>query len=418
MKKNKFLEIRLIIYAFIVLLAGITLASLALSQSIDKTATVSALFYFLAVILTSLTLSYFKKEVNPYLLPLAVFIANIGLIELYRLDKEFYYKQITWIIGGLAVYLIIVLVLKHYTTLSQYSYLFLIIGIALQVMVSVWGTEINYAKLWFKFGWFYFQPSEIIKILLVIFLAYYLSTYKEYLNAKYSLARISTFKYLVPVFIMWILCMFIIVLQKDLGMALLLFGIFLTLFYVSTSRKDIPAISMLFFAGGAYLCYKMFVHIKVRFISWLNPWSDPYGMGHQIIQGLFAVTAGGLFGTGLGMGKPYFIPAVHTDFIFDAIIEELGFLGIIALILLYIVLIGKSFKIAAQAKDSFGKLLAVGLTSIIALQSIIIMCGNLKIIPLTGITLPFVSYGGSSIISNFIILAILNVIAGQKTEDG
>lgn len=421
MIKIKKIETIFIIYAFIVLFAGIILVSLALNKKVDTGALVTSLLYFFAVLIVSLSLSYLKKSADQYLLPLAIFIANIGLIELYRIDKVFYHRQITWIIAGIFIYFIIVFALKDYSFLSNYSYLFLIIGIILQIMVSIWGTEINYAKLWFNLGLFYFQPSEVIKILLVIFLAYYFSKYREYLSTKYSLVRISTFKYLVPVFIMWILCMLILVLQKDLGMTLLLFGIFLTLFYVSTSRKDMLFISIFMFSAGTYLCYKAFYHIKVRFISWLDPWSDPYGMGHQIIQGLFSVISGGLFGTGLGLGKPYYIPAVQTDFIFDALAEEIGFLGIAALILLYMLLIGKSLKIAVKIKDGFGKLLACGLTSIIALQAIVIISGNLKIIPLTGITLPFASYGGSSIVSNFIILAILTVIdreeGSQKTEN-
>lgn len=407
-----------IMYSFIILFAGIMLVSFALNQKTDTGILIATLFYFLAVMLVNLSLHYLKKSTDQYLLPLAVFIANIGLIELYRLNKLFYYRQITWIIAGILIYFIITYALKDHLTLSNYSYLFLIIGITLQIMVSIWGTEINYAKLWFNLGFFYFQPSEVIKILLVIFLAYYLSKYKEFLSVKYSLARISTFKYLVPVFIMWILCMFILVLQKDLGMALLLFSIFLTMFYVSTSRKDLLFLSIGLFSAGTYFCYKTFSHIRVRFISWINPWSDIYGMGHQIIQGLFSVVSGGLFGTGLGLGKPYYIPAVETDFIFDALAEELGFLGVTALILLYIILIGKALKIAVKAKDTFGKLLACGLISIIAWQAIVIISGNLKIIPLTGITLPFVSYGGSSIVSNFIILAILTVIdRRQQTED-
>lgn len=413
MKKN--FSIIFIGYAFIVLFAGIVLTSLAVNKKIDSPALAASFLYLAAVIIVNLSLFYLKKNADQYLLPVAVFICNIGLIELYRIDKILFYRQITWIIAAILIYFAVVSLLKDYQFLSNYSYLFLIIGASLQIMVSIWGVEVNYAKLWFNLGLFYFQPAEVIKILLVIFLAYYFSKYKEYLNAKYSLTRISTFKYLIPVFIMWILCMFILILQKDLGMTLLLFGIFLTMFYISASRKDILFISIFLFSGGTYLCYKLFYHIKVRFMAWLDPWADPYGMGHQIIQGLFSVSAGGLFGTGLGLGKPYYIPAVQTDFIFDALAEEVGFCGIVALILLYIILIGKAVKIAVKAKDSFGKLLACGLISIIAWQAVIIISGNLKIIPLTGITLPFVSYGGSSIVSNFIILAILTVIERQNT---
>ncbi|MFH1454293.1 MAG: FtsW/RodA/SpoVE family cell cycle protein [Armatimonadota bacterium] len=411
------LELRFLIYAFIILYTGLILTSLAVRQKIDINAMAVSLFYFLVALLASSALSALKKNYESYLFPLAIFISNIGLIELYRISDLLFYKQINWLIIGILIYFFIVLLLKNYRSLANYSYLFLIIGIILQVMVSVWGTEINYAKLWFDLGFFYFQPSEIIKILLVIFLAYYLSEYKEYLSARYSLTRISTFKYMIPVFVMWLLCMFIIVLQKDMGMALLLFSIFITMFYLSTSRKDIMVTSIMLFAGGSYLCYRAFAHIKVRFISWLNPWSDPYGMGHQIIQGLFSITAGGLFGTGLGMGKPYYVPAVQTDFIFSAISEEMGFLGATALIILYLLFIGKAFKVSINVKESFGKLLSAGLTAIIAWQSIVIIAGNLKIIPLTGITLPFVSYGGSSIVSNFIILGLLTVIARNTHEE-
>jgi cell division protein FtsW (lipid II flippase) len=277
--------------------------------------------------------------------------------------------------------------------------------------------EINGARLWFNLGFFYFQPAELLKIILVVFLAAYLSEKRELLNAPFLLGgrvRLPPLPYLLPALILWGLSLAIVVVEKDLGQGLLIFGIFLAMLYLASGRVSYVLVGLLAFAVGAYILYRIFPHVQTRVVIWLDPWSRGLGTGAQLVQSQYALATGGIFGTGLGLGDPTNIPLVQTDFVFSAIGEELGLLGTIALLIFYAFFVYRGIRIALDAVDDFSRYLAVGLMSVVGLQACIIIGGTIGLFPLTGITLPFISYGGSSLLSNFIIVGILLAISGMK----
>jgi cell division protein FtsW (lipid II flippase) len=303
--------------------------------------------------------------------------------------------------------------------LKRYKYTFAALGIGLVLITMVFGIDPNGsgARLWLGFGELLFQPSEILKILLVFFVASYLDDKRELLSVH--LTRIGSFElppipYLMPLLLMWGLSVLLLIGQKDLGPTFLLFGVFLGMLYAASSRSIYVWAGLILLVIAAYGSYHVFSHAHNRIDVWLDPWSDPQNRGYQVIQGLVALASGGVFGVGLGFGYPLLIPAVHTDFPFAAIGEEMGLLGTMGVVLLYLVLTYRGMKTAVEASDSFDQLVALGLTITVGLQAIIIIAGNLKLIPLTGITLPFVSYGGSSLASNFIILGLLLRISERE----
>jgi cell division protein FtsW (lipid II flippase) len=289
-------------------------------------------------------------------------------------------------------------------------------GLLLLLFTAIFGREINGARLWVDLGPVNFQPAEFGKILLVVFFAAYLVDMREALTV--STRRVlgvplPPLRYLAPLLTIWALSMVLMIFMKDLGTSLLFFGALLALLYVATGRFFYVLVGLTLFFVGAVGLYFLFPHVQTRVDIWLDPWKDPSGRGYQIVQSLFALAEGGLFGRGLGQGYLILqsgntiIPNLETDFIFSAIGEELGLVGAVGIILLYVVFVYRGYRIAVRTRDDFSRLLAAGLTSIFALQAFLIMGGVIKLIPLTGITLPFVSYGGSSIVANFALLALL-----------
>jgi cell division protein FtsW (lipid II flippase) len=298
-----------------------------------------------------------------------------------------------------------------------------ILGLVTLLLTAFLGQEINGARLWVNIGPLGFQPGEFAKILLVIFFAGYLVDIREVLTV--STRRVlgvplPPLRYLAPLLIVWAMSMALMVFMKDLGTSLLFFGALLALVYAATGRVFYVLVGLALFAGGAALLYLGFAHVRTRVDVWINPWNDAAGKGYQIVQSLFALASGGLFGRGLGQGYLVFpsgkarIPYVETDFIFSAIGEELGLVGAVGIVLLFLFFAYRGFRIATKAGDDFRRLLAAGLTSIFALQAFLIMGGVTKLIPLTGITLPFVSYGGSSVVANFVLVALLLRISDRS----
>lgn len=404
MKEKILLAICSLIY-----LLGTGLCELALSPGkplLAAAAAVTAAFWLAMFLL---------KTRNGVILPLLFFLCALGHIEIGRLTPELAIKQAVFIVMGLAVLVLLVRCTPDYKILEDHKYLILTAGIILQLSVMLGGTEINGAKLWFRIGSLNFQPMEIIKLLFVIFLAAYLKQKKEFLisgmpgdNGRLLL------KYLTPLVFIWALCEIMFIVQRDLGVALLLFATFMCIFYCATGRTGVILAGGAMFVAGSVVISRLFTHVRIRFQAWLDPMKYPETSGFQALQGMFALTGGGFFGTGIGLGKPDRIPEVHTDYIFAAIAEEMGFLGAVALLAVYMILISRLFIISAEAKDEFGRLLGCGLTALTACQVMIIICGTVKLIPMTGITLPFVSYGGSSALSNFILIAVMYKIAARK----
>jgi cell division protein FtsW (lipid II flippase) len=278
------------------------------------------------------------------------------------------------------------------------------------------GTEVNGAKLWIVLGPVQFQPTEIVKLLLVFFMAAYLDDKRELLASHYRLGplRLPPIPYLLPLALMWGLSLLIVAAQRDFGSALLFFSIFLVMLYVASGRLFYVIAGLAAFFAGSYVIYRVAPHVGDRVTTWLNPWSDPLESGYQIIQSQYALSSGGLFGSGLGYGSPGYVPEIQTDFVFAAIGEELGLLGTLGVLALYLLLTYRGLYIALLAADGFARLVAVGLTTILAAQSLIIIGGVVRLIPLTGITLPFISYGGTSLLTNFILVGLLLYISDPE----
>lgn len=368
---------------------------------------------------TGLLARRWLPETDRFLFPLASMLSVIGLTVLFRLAPEYATRQIYWLFAGMVCFLITVGSLKDYKQLEEYKYLYILGGLAALLATVLFGIEVGGARSWIAVGSFRMQPAELVKIMLVIFLASYLEEQREVLMiGRKGLWGLSWpgLQYLGPLLVMWGFSLVLLVFQKDLGTALIFFGTFLAMIYAATGRWSYVVSGVILFAAGALLCYFFFAHVRVRVAVWLNPWRDIEGAGYQIVQSLFAIGSGGLLGTGLGAGRPTLIPAVHTDFIFSAIAEEFGLFGGMALILIYLLMAYRGFKIALDSGTGFGALLAAGLTSLLTIQTVVIIGGVTKMLPLTGVTLPFISYGGSSLVSSYILLGLL-VNISRKDRD-
>jgi cell division protein FtsW (lipid II flippase) len=400
------------------------------------------LLLFIAV---SFGLSVNSPQADQVLLPLVALLAGLSLMLTARLEPSLdaLYKctaddgtifscyegvaarQSLWVtlgVLGLAAMLFVpwdrllirTLRLSLFDFLDHYRYVWLAVGLILIFATFVFGVDPNGSgvKVWFNFGLFLFQPSELLKIILVIFMASFLNEHREVVASGYRLGpfTLPPLPYLVPIAAMWGIAMGTIVFQRDLGAALLLFGVFLAMLYTATGRGWYVLAGMLAFGVGAYVLYQFLPVVALRVAVWLDPWATAQGTGYQIVQAIYSLSAGRVFGEGLGLGVPATVPAIHTDFIFTAIGEEMGLAGTLAVLIAYVLLIFRGLHIALAVQGRFSgfeQLLAIGLTTIIAVQTLIIIGGNLRLIPLTGITLPFVSYGGSSVLINFVIVGLL-----------
>lgn len=368
-------------------------------------------------IMASLVLRWKKAAGDPLLLPLACLLSGLGWVMVWRLDPTLGQRQSLWILVGLLAFTLTALAVRDYRRLEDYKYLCLVCGVVLQLAVMLFGTEINGARLWFRVAGMQFQPVEVVKILMILFLAAFLRRYGRWmrlglLSHEGRLPR----RALLLLGLGWLAAEGVLILQKDLGMALLFMGIFLTMFYMATGRTDLVLVAGFLFVLGAVGGLLAFSHVRVRVHAWLDPFADAQNTGFQMSQALFALGWGGLFGTGLGMGEPNRVPEAATDFVFVALAEELGFVGAVAILIAFMLLVTRSFRVAMRAPDEFGTLLAGGLSVLIAWQSLILIAGTVKLIPMTGITLPFVSYGGSSMLASFVILALLTRISARPEE--
>jgi cell division protein FtsW (lipid II flippase) len=352
---------------------------------------------------------------DPYLLPMVALLTAVGLTLIYRLNPDDAFRQGLWIVVGVAAFSGTLLTLRgDFRRLESFKYLFGIGAIFLLALPAapVIGKEVNGARLWVDLGPVQFQPGEFAKLALIVFLAGYLREKREVLAQ-------GRLKDLGPLLVIWGGAMLVLVQTGDLGSALLYFGIFLGMLYVATARPAYVAGGLALFVGGALALYQVVPRVEQRVTAWLDPWSDPDQSGYQIIQSLYSIANGGFWGTGLGRGTftttggDQLIPFAKTDFIYSVIAQELGLVGAAALLLVYMLIVVRGFRTALIADDGFSKLLAAGLTFGLAIQTFIILGGIVRLIPLTGITLPFVSYGGSSIVANFVLLAGLLLVSNR-----
>jgi cell division protein FtsW (lipid II flippase) len=330
--------------------------------------------------------------------------------------------QLLWSVIGCGAFVITLILVRDHRVLDRYRYTWAVGGLALLLLPLApgIGREINQARLWIRMGPVQFQPAEAAKVALVIFFASYFTAKRELLSTasrKIGPFRLPAAKHFGPVLFAWAISLAVLIFEKDLGMSVLFFAMFVGLLYVATARAIYLLAGTAMFATSTYAAYLRIAHVRVRVAIWLHLWDYVGDRGYQLAQSLFALGTGGIAGTGLAQGRPDFIPFASTDFVFSAIGEELGLLGTVAVLLCFLMLAGRGFRIALSAGDGFGKLLACGLTFILAVQTFVIIGGATRLIPLTGITLPFVSYGGSSLLANYVLIALLmRVSAGPAPE--
>ncbi len=367
-----------------------------------------------------IAMRFLAPAADPVLLPVAALLSGIGLAVLTRLDAELAASQVLWVFVGVVAYVGTLAAVRSLEVVARYKYTVMLAGLFLLLLPAVAGREVNGAKLWLRIGPLSFQPAEIAKILVVLFLAAYLAENREVLSI--STRRVlgvwlPPARRLGPLVAMWAISLVVLVAEKDLGSSLLFFGVFLVMVHAATGRPAYSIVGLSLFAAGATAAYSLFPHVQSRIAIWLDPFADPSGRGYQLVQSLFALAAGRMAGLGVGRGLPGRIPFVETDFIFAAVGEELGLLGAVALIVAYLVICMRGLATAARARSDMAAFSAIGLVATFGLQTFVIIGGVTRLIPLTGITLPFVSYGGSSVISNFILLALLARAGDAASED-
>lgn len=380
-----------------------------------------------AVLVMSLSLGIRGFRGDQTILPITAMISILGLLMIQRLHPDLAaisdaysalaQRHLMYLAAGLVIMWLIVMLLGPIGLirwLQRYRYLIILSAIALQISTFFIGTEVYGAKLWIEIGPVQIQPSEIVKLALVAFLASYLDENRDLLASGWKVGPITLppIPYLIPMGAMWAACLLTLIILNDLGSALLFFGIFLTMLYIATGGLIYVAVGLGSFVAAAYGAWLTLDRIGIRVQNWLNPWKDPLDAGFQPVHSDYALASGGVFGVGLGYGSPTYIPEVQTDYIFSAIGEELGLLGTLAVICLYLFFVVRGFTIALRARDGYVQLFAAGLSSIIAVQTIIIVGGVTRIIPLTGITLPLISYGGSALLTNFALSGMLLYVSG------
>jgi cell division protein FtsW (lipid II flippase) len=404
----------------VAVLTGIGFASVYIARQ-DEISTGSlsyAIFFFALYLAAHVVARLTVPQADPYLLPMAALLTAFGITEIYRLDPDNAFRQGLWVVVGVVVFSATLIALRHdYRRLESYKYLFGLTAIGLLFLpaLPLIGDTVNGARLWVQIGSIRFQPGELAKIMLIVFLAGYLREKREVL----AQGRLKDFG---PLLAIWGGAMLVLIQTNDLGGSLLYFGIFLAVLYVATARLAFVGGGAALFLAGAAVVYHFIPRVQDRVEVWVDPWSDADGKGYQPIQSLYSISNGGFAGTGFGQGTfentggGELIPYVHTDFIYSALAQELGLVGAAALLLVYMLFCLRGFRIAMLAQDGFSKLLAIGLTFGFALQTFIIVGGILRIIPLTGITLPFVSYGGSSIVANFLLLAGLLLVSHRANS--
>lgn len=347
------------------------------------------------------------------LLPLACALTAIGLVLVERLASNLLEQQLLWTLIAAGAFVATILIPRDITALGRYKWTWALLGVLLLVapLLPVVGREINGARIWVGIGRVNFEPWEAVKILMVVFFAAYLEEYREVIAhpRRFGPIPVPPVPYLLPILAMWAIAMIVVIFEKDLGASLLFLGIFLAMLYLATGEAFYTLIGLVLLIVGGFVLYHAFGHVQVRVDTWLRPFAEDlrFGAGYQIVQGLFALGNGGLFGAGLGNGMPDRIPVVWSDFVFNAFAEETGFAGAAALLAMYLLFVYRGMLIALRAPTPFLQLLAAGLSFIVAFQTLVIVGGNARLIPLTGVTLPFVAYGGSSLVTNFMLVALL-----------
>ena len=415
-------ELGLILFGAIIIGSAYTLASLGHSASIPADIGPFLGMVVALVLLAHLAIRRLARFADGLLLPIAGLLNGIGYVVIARLSHRLAGLQATWTAVGIAAFVGTLIVVRRGRDLQRYRYTFLLAGIVLLLLpLSPLGRDVNGARVWISLGAMSFQPGELAKLCLVIFIAAYLVQNRELLGmATWPRFRpiLPDPKHLGPELVAIGLALAVLVAQNDFGQSLLLVSLFIIMLWVGTGRAGYLGVGFGVFAAGAYAAVRSAAHVRQRFDVWLHPWRNygEVGGGYQIAQGAYALAWGGVAGTGLGLGSPGLVPEAQNDFIFAVIGEELGLLGTTIVLAAFIMLIGSGLRIAAHAEDPFDKLLAVGLTLLLGFQSFIIIGGVTRVLPLTGVALPFVSYGGSSLVASYILLALLVRVSDESSR--
>jgi cell division protein FtsW (lipid II flippase) len=418
------LELVLLVIACGIVAFAIVLVQLGALGHVDITIVTITGGLAILVLLLHLVLRVVAPQADPLILPIITLLNGVGIAEIYRIDiarglsgwNSLGIKQIVWTAVAIAIAIGVLILVRNHRVLQRYRYIAMFTGIVLLLlpMLPGLGVTINGARVWIEIGPFEFQPGELAKVALAIFFAGYLVTARDTLSLvgrKILGLTLPRARDLGPILVVFAASMIVLVFQRDLGTSLLYFGLFLVMLYVATGRASWIIIGLVMFAAGAIVAYKALPYVADRIHTWLNAFSNAnynaVGGSYQVVQGLFGLAHGGLVGTGLGLGAPQKTPLSQSDFIFSSIGEELGLIGVFAILALYLLFVSRGLRIGFAGQDDFGRLLGVGLAFVIALQTFIVIGGVTRVIPLTGLTTPFLAAGGSSLVANWIIAALL-----------
>ena len=412
-------ELTLLPFPPLLLALGLVQLSLSRAERPGPGALLPAVLFACVLIAVHLWLTVRLPDADQVVLPAVGGLLALGLLTIDSLEHDLARRQLLWVaagaltLGGVAGWPLSLGLLR------RYRYSVALVGLLLVLATLVFGHDPNGsgARLWLGVGALSFQPSELLKILLAAFFASYLDEYRELLvlaGPRIGRLRLPPLPYLLPLVGMFGLSQALLFWQRDLGAALLFFGIFLAMLYVASGRLLYVVGGLAAFSLGALMAHRVFEHVRQRTEIWLDPWASASAGGYQVVQALYGLGSGGLLGLGIGRGSPEVVPAAHTDFIIAAMGEQLGLLGTLAVVMLYMLLVGRGFRIAVEQTDGFRALLAAGLSAVLGIQAFVILAGTLRIMPLTGITLPLVSYGGSSLLSNFLLLGLMLRLSSQE----
>ncbi|WP_082556947.1 FtsW/RodA/SpoVE family cell cycle protein [Modestobacter sp. Leaf380] len=423
--KRRNTELAMLAFAVVITLAAQTIVDITVTGSPSPEIATFGVWFSGIWLGAHLVVRRWAPYADPLLLPCIALLTGLGLSMIHRLDiaanalgeatttREDAPTQLLWATIGLVLFIAVLLVVRDHRALSRLAYTIGLVGmvlLAIPALLPASMSEVNGAKIWIRVAGFSIQPGEFAKICLVVFFAAYLNDKRDVLalaSRRVLGLEIPRARDLGPVLLAWGLSILVLVFERDLGSSLLLFGIFVVMLYVATERASWLLIGVMLFAAGSSVAYQLFGHVRVRVDTWLDPFAYRDTGGYQIVQSLFGLGTGGLFGAGLGGGRPDQVPVAKSDFIAAAIGEELGLFGLVAIVVVYLVLVERGLRTSLVVRDAFGKLLAAGLAFGVAWQVFVVLGGVTGLLPLTGLTTPFVAYGGSSLVANFALVALL-----------
>jgi cell division protein FtsW (lipid II flippase) len=423
-------ELLLLVFAWLICVVAYAAVGLGLESRLPTNLTSYAATLGGFALAAHLAVRRFASYADPLLLPAVLLLNGLGLALIHRLDYDDKGAgrtlgsfaptgdagvQLVWTAIGVVLFVAVLALVRDHRALQRYTYTAMAAGLvllAIPALLPARFSEVNGARIWIRVAGFSIQPGEFAKLFLIVFFAGYLVVKRDVLalaSRRFAGIGLPRGRDLGPIIVAWIASLLILVRERDLGTSLLFFGVFVVMLYIATERTSWLLVGVSMFVGGAYVAYQIFDHIQTRVDIWLHPFAgdNPSDASYQIVQALFGFATGGILGTGLGQGRPSIVPYAKTDFILATAGEELGLAGLMAIILLYGIVVQRGFRAALAVRDSFGKLLASGLAVILALQVFVVVGGVTKLIPLTGLTTPFLSYGGSSLVANWALVALI-----------